>query len=69
MLVPSFFLMQGFLPHRADPEAQNSYSPEVMMLERAGAGNGHAGLAVSNTFSATVPVCECLVSSVMFDSF
>ena len=69
MFAPSFFLMQGFLPHREDPEAQNSYSSKVMMLERADAGNGHAGLAVSKTFPATVPVYECLVSSVMSDSF
>ena len=41
MFAPSFFLMQGFLPHREDPEAQNSYSSKVMMLERADAGNGN----------------------------
>ena len=57
MFVPSFFLLQGFLPNGEDPEAQNSYSSKVMMLERADAGNGHAGLAVSSTFSAPVPVC------------
>ena len=69
MFVPSFFLLQGFLPNGEDPEAQNSYSSKVMMLEGADAGSGHAGLAVFLALSLLQCLCVRLVSSVRSDSF